>query len=80
MIELYVLDVPEFRAVIDEVTQYADDVDSVGNYMRFRNAKTLVIDRRKAGVRQSIWYSSIGALRGGKVAQFDRDALVIEAD
>ncbi|HET6735218.1 glyoxalase [Mycobacterium sp.] len=80
MIELYVLDVPEFRAVIDEVKQYSDEVDPVGYYVRFRNAKTLVVDRRKAGVRQSIWYSSIGALRGGKVAQFDRDALVIEPD
>ncbi|WP_319457050.1 MULTISPECIES: glyoxalase [unclassified Mycobacterium] len=80
MIELYVLDVPEFREVIDEVKQYADEVDPVGDYVRFRNVKTLVVDRRKAGVRQSIWYSSIGALRGGKVVQFDRDALVIEPD
>lgn len=80
MIELYVLDVPEFRPLIDEATQCADEVDSVGNYLRFRNVKTLAIDRRKAGARQSIWYSAIGALRGGRVAQFDRDALVIEAD
>jgi hypothetical protein len=80
VIELYVLDVPEFRPMIDEATQYVDEVHSVGNYVQFLKADTLVIDRRKAGVRQSIWYSTIGALRGGKVAQFDRNALVIEAD
>lgn len=80
MIELFVLDVPEFRPVIDNIAQYADETRSVGNYVQFISEKTLVIDRRKAGVRQSIWYSAIGALRGGRVAQFDRDALVIGAE
>jgi hypothetical protein len=80
VIELYVLDVPEFRPFIDDAAQYADEVHSFGNYVQFLIEKTLVIDRRKAGVRQSIWYSAIGALRGGVVAQFDRDALVIHAE
>lgn len=80
MIELYVLDVPEFRAFIDEGVKVADEVHSIGHYVQLRASGTLVIDRRRAGVRQAIWYSGIGALRHGKVVQFDADALRIEPE
>lgn len=80
MIELYVLDVPEFRAFIDEGVKMADQVRTVGNYVQLSAVGTLTIDRRQAGVRQAVWYSAIGALRHGKVAQFDKDALRVEPE
>lgn len=79
MIELYVLDVPEFGPVITEGTRVAEDAQRVGHYVRLRAHDALIIDRKKAGARQAIWYSAVGALRGGAVAQFDKEALRIEA-
>lgn len=78
MIELYVLDVPEFRPVIDEGATVADEVHVVGIYVQLCARSTLVIDRRRAGARQAVWYSAIGGLRHGKVVQFDKDALRID--
>ncbi|WP_405865706.1 MULTISPECIES: hypothetical protein [unclassified Streptomyces] len=80
MIELYVLDVPEFRAFIDQGAKVADEVHIVGNYVQLCGKSTLIIDRREAGIRPAVWYSAIGALRHGKVAQFDRDALRVEPE
>ncbi|GAB2967997.1 hypothetical protein LWP59_26755 [Amycolatopsis acidiphila] len=80
MIELYVLDVPEFRAFIDEGAKVADQCRTIGNYVLLCSNDTLVIDRRQAGVRQAVWYSAVGALRHGKVAQFDKDALRVEPE
>jgi hypothetical protein len=78
VIELFVLDVPEFRAVIDEGVEFADEVHTVGNYVQLCARSGLVIDRRQAGARQAVWFSAIGALRNGKVVQFDKDALRID--
>jgi hypothetical protein len=80
VIELYVLDVPEFRAFIEEGAKVADEVHSIGHYVQLCANDTLIIDRRQAGVRQAVWYSAIGALRHGKVAQFDKDALRVEPE
>jgi hypothetical protein len=80
VIQLYVLDVPEFKPVIAEATACADHVRPVGNYMEFNSAAGMIIERRKAGTRRAVWFSAIGALRGGKVVQFDSDALRLEPE
>jgi hypothetical protein len=78
MITLYILDVPEFQPVLEHARASAEASRSVGDYFEVTSSKAIVVDRREAGVRQAVWYSAIGALAGGKVAQFDRDALRIE--
>ena len=78
MIRLYVLDAPEFRPVIDEAARHADAVRTVGDYVELASEGTLTVERRTAGARHAVWYSTIGALTGGEVAQFDGDALRIE--
>lgn len=80
MIQLFVLDVPEFHAVIDEHAKYADSVRTVGSYVEFGSAEGFTVERRKAGARRAVWFSSISALRGGKVVQFDSDALRVEPE
>lgn len=80
MVELYVLDVPEFRPVIDEGSRCAGRVRSVGNYVELASDRSLTIDRKKAGARRAVWFSSIGALRNGKVVQFDDNILRIEPE
>lgn len=78
MIKLYVLDVPEFRPVAEEAARSGAERRTVGDYVELTSDSTLTIDRRAAGARRAVWYSSVGALSGGKVAQFDSDALRIE--
>lgn len=80
MIELYVLDVPEFRLVIEEGSRCAARTRSVGNYVELASDRSLTIERKRAGARRSVWFSSIGALRNGKVTQFDGDVLHIEPE
>jgi hypothetical protein len=80
MIELYVLDVPEFRPVIDEATLRAMRTRKVGNYVELSNEGPLTIERKSARARRAVWFSSIGALRNGKVTQFDSDVLHIEPE
>ncbi len=79
MIELFILDVEEWRPVID-VAERAGRVtaDRADPYVRLSSAEPIVIDRRATGVRHSVWYSTVGALRGGQVTQFDKDALRID--
>jgi hypothetical protein len=77
MSELYVLNVPEFWPVIDEGARCADRHRVVGNYVEFSCDGPLIIDRKKAGARPAVWFSSIGALRHGKVIRFDSDLLHI---
>lgn len=79
MIELYILDVEEWRPVI-EVAAQADSVSaaSVDSYVRLTSEQPIVIDRRATGVRHAVWYSAVGAVRGGTVTQFDKDALRID--
>jgi len=80
MIELYVLNVPEFRPVIDEGLAVADRSRIVGNYVELSTDGPMVIDRKKARARRAVWFSAIGALRNGKVTRFDGDLLHIEPE
>jgi hypothetical protein len=79
MIQLFILDVPEFRPVIDEAAS-AGTVRKVGNYVEVSSNEGITIERRKAGARRAVWFSTIGALRGAKVVQFDSDALRLEPE
>jgi hypothetical protein len=77
---LYVLDVPELRPLIDEAAEHADAFRAVGDYIEFRSTNAMTIERGKAGVRRAVWFSAIGALRGGKVIQFDSHVLRLEPE
>lgn len=80
MIQLYVLNVPEFEPVINQGSVVADSTRIIGNYVELSSVGPLTIDRRKASARRAVWFSSIGALRNGKVTQFDSDQLHIEPE
>jgi hypothetical protein len=80
VIELYVLDVPEFRPVIDEGTRRSGNTRKVGNYVQLSSHGALTIGRKAARARRSVWFSSIGALRNGRVTRFDSDFLHIEPE
>ena len=78
MIRLYILNVPEFRPVIEEASRSAQSAEPVGDYVEITHRNGLTVDRRAAGARRSVWFSTVGALVGGTVTQFDSDTLRIQ--
>jgi hypothetical protein len=78
VIRLFVLDVPEFRPVIEHARRSAQSSRKVGDYIEFTSTRAIVVGRRAARVRRAVWFSSVAALDGGKLAQFDSDGLRIE--
>jgi len=79
MTKLYILDVEEFRPVI-EVAAAAPGVarHRLGDHVELAADGEIVIDRRATGVRHAVWYSVVGGVADGRVTQFDKDALRVE--
>ncbi|BCJ50378.1 hypothetical protein Asp14428_18530 [Actinoplanes sp. NBRC 14428] len=77
---VYVLDVPENRPVVEVASR--DDrvaVRAVGPYTRLSSSAPIVIDRRETGCRHAVWYSCLAGLAAGRVVQWDKNALRVEA-
>jgi hypothetical protein len=79
MTRLYILDVDDFRPVI-EVGAASRGIVSrrVGDYVELAADGEIVIDRRATGVRHAVWYSTVAGVAEGRVTQFDKDALRVE--
>jgi hypothetical protein len=80
VLAVYFLDIDDFVPII-EVARQADGVieERVGPYVRLSVPRELSIDRRATGTRHAVWYSSLGAVVGGRVVQFDKERLLIQA-
>jgi hypothetical protein len=77
---IFILDVPENRDVVRIARDLPDvKVYNVGPYFAIESTGALSIDRRSAGVRHAVWYSYVAGLEGYRIAQWDKDALVLEA-
>jgi hypothetical protein len=76
MNRLFVLDVPENSSVA-KVAAQADGVhvDKLGPYFVIESDRPIVIDRRATGCRHAVWYSCVAGLAGGRIVQWDKDAL-----
>jgi hypothetical protein len=79
MTALYVLDIDDFRPLA--LAACADPAVTVrrrGPYLEVSAAGPIAIDRAATGCRNAIWYSSVAGVRGGRIARWDRDGLLIE--
>jgi hypothetical protein len=79
MNRLFVLDVPENTSVA-EVAARSDGVkvDKLGPYFVIESDRPIVIDRRATGCRHAVWYSCVAGLAGGRIVQWDKDALRVD--
>jgi hypothetical protein len=79
MNRLFVLDVPENSSVA-KVAARSDgvQVDKLGPYFVIGSDQPIVIDRRATGCRHAVWYSCIAGLDGGRIVQWDKDALRVD--
>ena len=81
VLELFVLDVPEFRSIVDFALENADcEVDnSKEGYFRIRSSQVLVLNRSGLRLKPPVWYGvCTGGIRG-KILEFGRDELHIGA-
>ena len=80
MPRIYVLDVPEFRCLIDDARKRADyRVSQVGRgYYRIEAERELVFERKALGVKPAVWYGLLTGGLQGRIVQFDRDRVRIE--
>ena len=79
MTTLFVLDVPE-NVTVAEVAAADPEVTvgRVGPYHRISTDGSIVIDRRATGCRHAVWYSSVAGVQGGRITQWDKDALRVD--
>jgi hypothetical protein len=79
MTTLYFLDVAEFTDVSTVASAQPNTrTERLPGYIAVTADGPLVIDRRTTGVRHSVWYSALAAVAGGRVVQYDKDALKVE--
>ncbi len=76
---VYVLDVPEFRSLVQVARDRKGYAISrlPGGYFRIESPGEIVLSRKELKFKPAIWYGCLtGGLRG-QIVQFDRDTLRI---
>ncbi|WP_059413629.1 VOC family protein [Cupriavidus basilensis] len=79
---VYVLDVPEFAALIDVARGtegYA--TTALGNgYVRIDGNPRIALRRKALGFKPAVWYGALTGGLAGRIEQFDMDALLISPE
>jgi hypothetical protein len=76
---LYVLDVVDFVPLAEVASRNPDvTVAKRGPYYEVSSEHGFEIERNATGCRNAIWFSSVAAVRHGRVARWDRDFLRVE--
>jgi len=78
----FVLNVPEFQALIDVASQNPDcRVSDVGlGYSRIDSDTVIEFERRALGFKPAVWYGAFTGGIVGRIAEFGRDRVRIVAD
>ena len=78
---LFICNLEEFWPVVDCARRLPGvSLRRRGHYAELQSDVPIVIDRRATGVRHAVWYSVIAGVSGGRVAQFDADALALQPE
>ncbi len=79
MTTLYVLDVDDFRPLAEAASKLPGvAVAKRGPYYEVVSDASFEISRDATGCRNAVWYSSVAAVRSGRVSRWDKTALRIE--
>jgi hypothetical protein len=77
---IYVLDVPEFRPIVDHAR--ANAIFTVHGptrgYFRVEAAGSIRLERKALGFKPAVWHGSLTGGLVGRITQFDNDVLIIE--
>jgi hypothetical protein len=78
---VFVLDVDEFRPLVDSARAMAG-VQVSGprqGYLRIASSGPIEFSRKQLGFKPAIWYGALTGGLVGRVAEFSRDTLRVEA-
>lgn len=79
MITLFVLDVEDFRPLAEAASKDPGvTIARRGPYLEVAATGSIRIERSATGCRNAVWYSSIAAVKDGRVRRWDKSELVIE--
>lgn len=74
MVVLYVLDVPEFRSIVEVGRARGLKVsDSSKGYFRIESETEIVLNRRELAMKPAVWYGLFTGGLNGEIAEFGRD-------
>ncbi len=79
MPEVFVLDVPEFRALVEAArTAPGCQVDGPRlGYWRLKSSQPLAFRRKDLGFKPAVWHGALTGGLVGAIGRFDNDELVI---
>ena len=79
---VYVLNVPEFKSLVDAASGRPGwSVTPVaGDYFRIESGSELVFHRKELKMKPAIWYGCFTGGVRGQIIQFDRDTVRIAAE
>lgn len=82
MATLFVLNVEEFRPLVEQARLQPDVTVSPGprGYTRIFAAGELTFNRKALGFKPAVWYGSLTGGLVGRVVEFSRDTLRITGD
>ena len=72
---IYVLDVPEFRAIVETARAKPDCVitHSDKGYWRVEAPSEIVLNRREMQMKPAVWYGLFTGGLAGEIAEFGRE-------
>jgi hypothetical protein len=75
MVILYVLDVPEFRPIVDAARERENCKVSKSNkgYYRIESPNEIVLNRREMKMKPAVWYGLFTGGLNGEIVEFGRD-------
>ncbi len=78
---LYVLDVPEFRPIVEHARTNAAFTlhGPTSGYFRVSAVGTIRLERKALGFKPAVWHGALTGGLVGRITQFDNDVLVIES-
>lgn len=78
MIRIFVLDVPEFRPIVEGARRAGFDIErNAAGYFVIARDREIVLSRKDLGIKPAVWYSSLSGGLEGRIAAFDRDTIRI---
>jgi hypothetical protein len=75
MVVLYVLDVPEFRPIVDSAKAqgHCTVTKSDIGYFRIESSSEIVLKRSEMKMKPAVWYGLFTGGMNGEIAEFGRD-------
>jgi hypothetical protein len=79
MLTIFVLDVPEFRPLVDAAKMIASCVvtDSKAGYWRIDSDTPVSFNRKEMGIKPAVWYGAFTGGIKGDIIKFEQNVVTL---